>query len=710
MTETTQKFTIESSRAKIALQELRILAANVDWALERAGKKADKFGKSLKEAARAKLQPMLDNPIKSIGKGLAYVTAGAAAATAAIYKMAQAGERAAAIGASFEKMGGSTEKLKELRRATGNMVTDTDLKQVYNMAKFFKLNTDSIGELAKVARGASMALGTDMQTALSDLMTAISRRSKPILDNLGITLGDLNVVYQDYAKSIGLADYRKLTDDQKTAAFQAAALKAANNQLALSQQEVAGATARAATAIENTWDKLNQNTAAKFDRMYAHFEKLTGMSDTMSDAMAGSMEQMKKSIEAAEKAIRAEANQTLMLRIDAMEELAVKTEGHTGSVKHNVKALEDLTIKILEQEKARKELQEQIEYAKEHNNVGLQEMYEKRLADTNAVIEKLTKDMVPYRDELRRIGEQVDKNRRKSEEWSAAIAKTITDATRAEVERQEGLDEFLRLIDEEEAAEEQRRERRKDAHKERMEQMRKEAEEMAKLAGALAAQGGGGVESAALGMAGAFGKTRIQLAGMRRDMLGVGSIGDSIATPSMVAEQAASQARIEAFEERKKKQEEAIKLAAEERKAEEAKNKAIRSSAVSGAVAVGKSVLQQIASKEQMAAIEGAIQVGYAIAAGVSGDIAGAIGHAAAATQFFIAAGTSGGGGASSSGGGGRSSAPSARREIDRLDNERGGGGTTLIIENKGLYIDDEQAMRIGRGIQRYQQLGGRMG
>jgi hypothetical protein len=97
-------------------------------------------------------------------------------------------------GRTYSKMlDANTLSIDKAMEATSGLLTKMDVLQAANMATQMKLGLteDSFAALAAGAVTASEKIGGDVNKALNDLITGISRKSKPILDNLGITFGEI---------------------------------------------------------------------------------------------------------------------------------------------------------------------------------------------------------------------------------------------------------------------------------------------------------------------------------------------------------------------------------------------------------------------------------------------------------------------------------------------------------------------------------------
>jgi len=100
--------------------------------------------------------------------------------------------------------GTSSAFLVGLRKATRGAVSDLELMRVANNAILLGVtkNQDQFVELARIARRLGQALGRTATESINDLALGIGRRSRKILDNLGliVKVGEAN---ENYARSLG---------------------------------------------------------------------------------------------------------------------------------------------------------------------------------------------------------------------------------------------------------------------------------------------------------------------------------------------------------------------------------------------------------------------------------------------------------------------------------------------------------------------------
>lgn len=129
---------------------------------------------------------------------------------------------ALAAGASGDEM------LAGMKRASMGTIAEYDLMLAANKAMMLGVtaNTGELEAMMKVAltRGAAMGLSTTQ--AFDNLVTGIGRGSALILDNLGISMGQLKSAEESYAATLGKTT-AQLTDQEKKQAAVNAVLKEA---------------------------------------------------------------------------------------------------------------------------------------------------------------------------------------------------------------------------------------------------------------------------------------------------------------------------------------------------------------------------------------------------------------------------------------------------------------------------------------------------
>jgi len=112
---------------------------------------------------------------------------------------------------------------KSLQEATGYMLDFQEASQGAALATTAGLNTTQLEDIAKVAKGASAALGRSLPDAFDRLTRGIVKGEPEILDELGLIIR-LDDVYRNYAKTLNTTA-AELTEFQKLQARQQAVVE-----------------------------------------------------------------------------------------------------------------------------------------------------------------------------------------------------------------------------------------------------------------------------------------------------------------------------------------------------------------------------------------------------------------------------------------------------------------------------------------------------
>lgn len=166
-------------------------------------------------------------------KGMLQLGAAAAAVGSTIKIISELSE-AAREAAQFERMSTAAQDLahsygqsmddilEATRKASLGTVSDYDLMASANKALMLGVgqNAEDMAQLMEVAAVRGRAMGLSTTQAFNDIVTGIGRKSKLILDNLGIVL-DLNDVYGDYAETLGKTSDQLTDNEQKQAMLNA---------------------------------------------------------------------------------------------------------------------------------------------------------------------------------------------------------------------------------------------------------------------------------------------------------------------------------------------------------------------------------------------------------------------------------------------------------------------------------------------------------
>lgn len=167
--------------------------------------------------------------------GAGAMIGGAAYLGGMAYDLGEMGANIEAVRFSYERLAGqigidSADLLTALQDASGGTIAEYDLMLAANRAMRFGV-ADNIGELVSImqyAKGSAREFGSDTTSAFDDLVTGIGRNSAMILDNVGITLPQINEAYAAYAETIGKT-VEDLTDLEKKQGLVNAVMAASAN-------------------------------------------------------------------------------------------------------------------------------------------------------------------------------------------------------------------------------------------------------------------------------------------------------------------------------------------------------------------------------------------------------------------------------------------------------------------------------------------------
>lgn len=216
----------------------------------------DKATPGLKQAQRS-----VNDFGKAIGGvnkvlGVFGVALSAGAIVNGIANLTRLGAEADVVGRAFENMtaraGTSSQSmLAEMRSASRGTVSELAMMQNANRAMLLggEQMFQKLPQLVEMARAASMVTGQSMEYMLDSIVLGIGRRSRLILDNLGIIV-DFDKANQNLAQSLGKTVQELTEEEQITAAL--------NTVLSRSAEYIKAAGAESVT----TKDKIEQLTAA----------------------------------------------------------------------------------------------------------------------------------------------------------------------------------------------------------------------------------------------------------------------------------------------------------------------------------------------------------------------------------------------------------------------------------------------------------------
>ncbi len=257
-----------------------------------ATKAVDEFSDSVNSSfgGISRLLNMIPGPIKLVLAGVY--------ALKKTFDFSKEGEQIIALEKRFDilaqREGINAQKLKDaFEQAGGGLVSLNDLFQSASRSiAIFGSNAERLPELLDLSRKASTALGTDTVQTFEDLSKAIETGNKKALKNAGIIV-DVDKVYQDFAKTLGLLA-SELTESQKQAALLEAVLKTGAKTYAGITSELtplANAQKALGVAMEDSGEKfksffsvnLSNNFAAGINSLTALIKGLSGNNSTLFD-------------------------------------------------------------------------------------------------------------------------------------------------------------------------------------------------------------------------------------------------------------------------------------------------------------------------------------------------------------------------------------------------------------------------------------------
>lgn len=114
-------------------------------------------------------------------------------------------ESADGVQHAFEKLDNGDQLLAGLRKATKGTVNDLGLMKAVMKAKDFKIPLEDLGKLLSFAQLKAQQTGQSVDYMVDSIVTGLGRKSKMILDNLGISAAEIDQKMQetgDFAKAV----------------------------------------------------------------------------------------------------------------------------------------------------------------------------------------------------------------------------------------------------------------------------------------------------------------------------------------------------------------------------------------------------------------------------------------------------------------------------------------------------------------------------
>lgn len=124
----------------------------------------------------------VETGLKSLATGFAVTSIGKFALD--VSKLAGEAE---GVSAAFNKLPGSTQLMLDLKAATGGTVSELDLMKRAVMASNFDISLKALPNLLEFATVRAKQTGQSVNYLVDSIVTGIGRKSKLILDNLGIS-------------------------------------------------------------------------------------------------------------------------------------------------------------------------------------------------------------------------------------------------------------------------------------------------------------------------------------------------------------------------------------------------------------------------------------------------------------------------------------------------------------------------------------------
>lgn len=261
----------------------------------RVGFDVDKFGKDLQKATK-QIDTFSSNMTK-LGGVLGGVFSVRIAADFVAQISRLAGE-AEGVTAAFNKLDNANKLMRDLKAATGGTVSELELMKRSVMASNFDISLQALPKLLEFATLRARQTGQSVNYLVDSIVTGIGRKSKLILDNLGISAVQLT-------EALGGAS-------------------AASSTIG----EVADAVGRIAEKNLKTMGQLTNDAAVKADRLNASWENLKVTLGKVVNAAGGS-------------ALLEEANRTL-----DMVGKVISSPSFGGQMIHEVKDLEAAIKKL----------------------------------------------------------------------------------------------------------------------------------------------------------------------------------------------------------------------------------------------------------------------------------------------------------------------------------------------------------------------------
>ena len=212
------------------------------------------------------------------------------AATIGLEKLAERGSKVIAVKRAFLKLTREeTDALEGLRAAARGTIADFDLMSLHNQALALGSAKTSaeFGKQIEITRILGRAQGIEATEALQKFTVGMARLSRLRLDDLGITLKQVEAD-ERYAAQIGKSA-ADLDENEKKIAFRTEAMRQAEilvERLSTGEMKGAEASNRFGIAIKNLGDRLAV-VAAEAPLVTAFFDRLTTIATDIVDIIGG---------------------------------------------------------------------------------------------------------------------------------------------------------------------------------------------------------------------------------------------------------------------------------------------------------------------------------------------------------------------------------------------------------------------------------------
>lgn len=308
-----------------------------------------------------------------------------------VERLATAGGRLSGVQEAFEQLN-RPGILDNLREATNNTVSDLELMQAAVRARNFKIPLDQLATFFEFARNRAVQTGESVDFLVNSIINGIGRKSGLVLDNLGISLTELQAEIKktgDFGQAAGNIIEREMKtagDVTETSAENVQQLKAAwQDTVAVFGQAVAPIIV---PVLETITDWLRRQADIIRDETIPWYEKLARTSFFWADQMLMKLER----IEEAQKR-NARVDESGRVRIDPeidvediMADIDRALEGEGGKLKVDVEvnAPEELVDEFEEFFKSWKRFVDSLETIDRVATVTIQK-YEKLLEVVNSI-------------------------------------------------------------------------------------------------------------------------------------------------------------------------------------------------------------------------------------------------------------------------------------------------------------------------------------